>query len=73
MPKPDYDPKDHSAITRVTKRGDWYTVEGVSGGRKTSVDIPAPSVESRDRKSAEALMRRSLYGTARAEREGRQG
>lgn len=59
-----FDPKHRVEITRAVKRGEWYTVEGVAGGKKTSVDIPAPTVESRSRRDAEALMRRSILGTA---------
>ena len=68
---PSYDPRSKVDLTRVSKRGDWYTVEGYVKGRKTSVDIPAPSVESKTRREAEALMRRSVYGVAQSEKEAR--
>lgn len=47
-------------ITKVNRRGDWTTVEGVAAGKKVSVDIPNPTVD----KGGEALMKRSLLGTA---------
>ena len=66
-------PGESIEITRRTKRGEHYTIEGVDRrtGQKASVEIPAPTLEGRSRKDAEALMRRSIYGTIRAEREGR--
>lgn len=45
----------------VQKKGEWYTVKGrASNGREVSVDIPAPTVEGRTRKDAEALFARSI-------------
>lgn len=67
--RPSYDPKGHVDLTRVEKRGDWYTVEGYVKGRKSSVDIPAPSIESKTRREAESLMRRSVYGASRSDRD----
>ena len=60
--QPKYDPKDKAEVTRVSKRGDWYTVEGYASGKKVSIDVPAPSIDGASRREAEALMRRSLYG-----------
>lgn len=73
MSKPEYDPKEHTDVTHVGKKGDWYTVEGVSKatGQRVSVDIPAQTIESLGRKAADALMRRSLYGESLAKRDGR--
>lgn len=70
MTKPEYNPKKDVTITRAEKRGEHYTIEGIAEGRKTTVHIPAPSVEGRSRESAEALMRRGLLGTKRMEERG---
>lgn len=64
-----YDPTDRAQIHAVTKRGEWYQVEGHSGGRKVRLEIHAKDIESRSDKDARALMRRSLLGTATQERE----
>lgn len=53
-------PSDNVHITKVDKRGDWVSVDGVVNGKKVHVDIPAPSVAQ----GGEKLMKRSLYGTA---------
>ena len=68
MSRPSYDPRDKVDLTHVNKRGEWYTVRGVIKGLETSVEIPAPTIESKTRREAEALMRRSLYGTAQSEK-----
>jgi len=61
----EFDPKTQVTVTRVKKEGAYYTVEGVvRGGKSETVHIPAPTIESRSRQSAEALMRRSLYGSS---------
>ena len=65
-----YNPKDKVEITRVNKRGEHYTVEGVAEGKKVTVHIPAPSVERSDRREVEAYMRRGLLGTKRMEERG---
>jgi hypothetical protein len=66
----DYDPKDVK-ITKVDKRGEYHTVEGVAEGRKITVHIPAPSLEQfRSVKAGEAYLRRSLLGTKRMEERG---
>lgn len=57
-------PKD-VIITRADKRGEWHTVEGIVDGKKVTAHIPAPSIDGKPRKDAEALIRRSLYGTSR--------
>lgn len=62
------DPRKAVEILNVSKRGEWYTVEGVDRrtGKKTSVDIPAPSLEShRTRAAAESYLRRSIFGASR--------
>ena len=62
------DPRESVEITRVDKRGDYYTVEGVDRrtGKKSSAEVPAPSLEGfRTRRDAEAYMRRSIYGVSR--------
>jgi hypothetical protein len=66
------DPRQQVEITRVDKRGDWHTVEGVVKGKKVQAHIPAPSLEGRPRKDAEALIRRSLFGVSRMEDSGAQ-
>lgn len=68
--KPTYDPKKEVDITRATKRGDYYTVQGVAEGKKAEVHIPAPSLEKMSRRDAEAYMRRGLLGTKRMEERG---
>ena len=68
---PSYDPRHKVDLTRVSKKGSWYTVEGYVGGRKTSVEIAAPDIESRSRREAESLMRRSVYGVNRSDKETR--
>ena len=68
MSHPSYDPRDKVDLTKVDKRGEWYTIKGMIKGRETSVEIPAPTIESRTRREAESLMRRSLYGTAQSEK-----
>ncbi len=67
--KPTFDPKDQVKGVEARKKGDWYTIEGHVRGEKVRVDIPANEVESRKRGDAEALMRRSLLGTANEERD----
>ena len=48
-------------VQDVKKKGDWYTVKGRSAdGRPVSVDIPAPAVEGKTRKEAQALFERSI-------------
>ena len=70
-PRDAFDPRGSVEVTRADKRGDYLRVEGVAEGRKVSVDVPVPSLESfktdRDR---EAYMRRSLLGTKRMEERG---
>ena len=64
MKGPDF--KDKVVITGVEKRGDHFTVEGVAEGKKTTVHIPAPSIEGeRFESDRQALMRRSLLGSKR--------
>lgn len=70
--KPFYDPKKDVKIIDVKKRGEHYHVEGIAEGRRSSVVIPAPSVESQSREKAEAYMRRGLLGTKRMEERGDQ-
>lgn len=68
--KPFYDPRE-AKITRVDKRGDHHTVEGVVEGKKVTVHIPQPSLDRfRTRAEGEAFMRRSLLGTKRMEDKG---
>lgn len=65
-----YDPKE-AHITRVDKRGDHHTVEGVVEGKKVTVHIPEPSMSKfKTRAEAEAYMRRGLLGTKRMEERG---
>ena len=52
-------------ITDRKKEDGWYKFEGVVDGKRVSVDVHAKDVESRSRKDAESLAKRSLYGTAR--------
>lgn len=60
-------PREHVDITRVVKRGEWYTVEGtVKNQGKASVEIPAHAVESKDTKEATALFKRGLFGSTQA-------
>jgi hypothetical protein len=62
---PEFDPKDRVAVTRVSKRGEWHTVEGIVQGRKVTAHIPSPTLDGqKTRTAAEALMRRTLYGTS---------
>ena len=63
-----FDGREKVDLTRVTKRGEWYRVEGVANGKQGRVDIPAPSVEGRSQKDAEGLFRRSIYGVTAQER-----
>lgn len=60
-----YDPKAHVHITKVDKRGEWHTVKGIVAGKEVTAHIPAPSLDGRQRKDAEALIRRTLLGTSR--------
>lgn len=69
--KPSYDPRDKVDLTRIEKRGEWYKIEGRVKGRKTVVEIAAPDIESKSRREAESLMRRSVYGVDRSEKEAR--
>lgn len=66
-------PGESIEITKVDKRREHYTVEGVNRrtGERTSVEIPAPTVEERSRKDADRMMRRVLDGTMQQEREAR--
>lgn len=64
MAKPEFDPKDRVAITKVDKRGDYYTVSGVADGKAVHAHIPAPDLEKRAGGSDRALIRRTLLGTA---------
>ena len=68
MSQPSYDPRSKVDLTHVDKKGEWYKVEGYVDGRKVGVEIPAPTIESKTRREAESLMRRSLYGTAQSEK-----
>ncbi len=65
--KPSYDPRDKVDLTRIEKRGEWYKVEGRVKGRKIEVDIAAPDTESKARREAESLMRRSVFGASKDE------
>ena len=68
------DPKNCVEVVRADKRGDYLRVEGVAQGRKVSVDIPVPSLETFKSDSArEAYMRRSLLGTKQMEDRERKG
>lgn len=65
-----YDPKDVK-ITKVDKRGDYHTVEGIAEGKKVSVHVPAPSLDQfKTTREGEAYLRRSLLGTKRMEDRG---
>lgn len=64
-----YDPKSEVTITKVEKRGEYHEVEGRVNGRKVTAGIPAPSLDGRTRKDAEALIRRTLLGTSRMDHE----
>ena len=57
-------PESQVVITARTKRGEFYEIQGLVGGKKVAVEIHAEHVERRPLKEAEALMKRSLYGTA---------
>lgn len=58
------DPKNVE-ITSKKKEDGWYKFEGIVDGKKVEVDVHAKDVESRSRKDAEDLAKRSLYGTSR--------
>lgn len=62
------DAKDVQIIS-VSKRGEWYHVEGITGGRKASAEIPAPAVERDCCGPREALFRRTIKGVAEMERD----
>jgi hypothetical protein len=51
-------------IRSVDKRGEWYTVRGVVGGRETSVDIPANQIEGKSRAEAFRLFQHGLRTVA---------
>ena len=51
-------------ITDQKKEGEWYKFKGIVDGKRVEVDVHAKDVESRSRKDAESLAKRSLYGTA---------
>ena len=71
MSRQTYDPKDKVVITRVNKRGEHHTVEGVVEGRKVTVHIPEPSLEKfKTTREGEAYMRRGLLGTKQMEDKG---
>lgn len=65
------DPRDRVTIINVDKRGELLVVEGVVEGKRVSVELGAHVQEGRSRQQMEALMRRSLYGTAQLEKERR--
>lgn len=65
--------KDEVGITRINKRGEWYTIEGVSGGKKVSIEIPASTIDTMPEKKARDLMKRSIYGQSQVEDRGRGG
>lgn len=69
--QPTFDPRDRAAISEVRKRGEYYEVVGHVDGRRVSVEIAAPDIESRTAGDREALMRRGLLGTSNAERDQR--
>ena len=54
-------------VKEVTKRGDWYTVKGVSNGREVSVDIPANAIDGKTRRDAIEQMKRGIKVTAEQE------
>lgn len=51
-------------IVSKKKEGEWYKFEGIVDGKRVGVDVHAKDVESRSRKDADDLAKRSLYGTA---------
>lgn len=62
------DPKKSVEVVRADKRGDYLRVEGVAEGRKVSIDVPVPSLESfKTERDKEAYLRRSLLGVKRQE------
>jgi len=71
--KAEFDPRNRVAITKVDKRGDWYTVEGVADGKRVSASIPAPTLESRAKGRDAALIRRTLLGTSMMDTDGGSG
>ena len=62
---------DKIEVERVQKRGDWYVVEGIVNGHRTSVDLTSPSVERQPEKDAREYMKRSLKTVAEHEGAGR--
>ena len=57
------DPEKVDIVDRK-KDGEWYKFRGIVDGKKVEIDVHAKDVESRSRKDAESLAKRSLYGTA---------
>lgn len=51
-------------VKDVKKRGDWYVVKGVSGGREVSVDIPANQIDGKSRDKAHELFQKGLKTVA---------
>lgn len=69
----EFDPKDRVTVTKVDKRGEWYTVTGRADGKSVEAHIPAQTLEARTKGADVALIRRTLLGTSMHAQDGGSG
>ena len=57
-------PREQADITRVTKHGDVYTVEGVHNGHHASFHVDAKSLDSMTTTKSKEFLQRSIRNLA---------
>lgn len=62
--------EDTSGVIDVRRRGEYFRVRGVSGGREVVVDVPAAYISGKSRDAAKAEFSRAVATVARAQAQG---
>ena len=61
--------REQADITKVEKRGEGYTIKGVSKGRHAEFHVDARTLDRMPHKEAEAFMKRTIHNLSHSEEE----